>query len=175
MISHVAPGCGELYSGVVAGRARRLSRYVVTKRRASQVLVAAEVSPSREGSTRGRKVCQGRPRWHRGEDYCTRMGGRSSPESTTASGSGKAGQPVADHGCGQSESRSAAVSGPGRVEQAALRGRGRVKDSARGQWTGRSRGTEERFGPWRSNKSGQSRDRQQCYWKSMHERLQGIS
>ena len=46
MISHVAPGCGELYSGVVAGRARKC-RSMKRRKGASQGLVAVGVSPSR--------------------------------------------------------------------------------------------------------------------------------
>ncbi len=59
MISHVAPGCGELYSGVVAGQARKLSFYEATERGRVKVWLRWRSVRVAEGSARRRKA--GRP------------------------------------------------------------------------------------------------------------------
>ena len=55
MISHVAPGCGELYSGVVAGRARKLSFYEAKEGGESRSGCGGGQSESREEALGGEK------------------------------------------------------------------------------------------------------------------------
>jgi len=58
MISHVASGCGELHSGVVAGRARKLSLYQTTEMGRVKVWLRRMSVRVAGGATGGEKVAK---------------------------------------------------------------------------------------------------------------------